>query len=232
MDYADRAASVKEAGDAGAEFLPVLGCPSLSILGGKMCPELTAELGPSGITAEPGVLWWDPRESTAPWNSPGEQPHFWAGAGQNDCCGSWGWDQGEGGSSQASSPPSSVCGSLWGAGQAAWPLLECPGTKTLAEGVEKNAEHQRGRKWRALTAGGAQQSQFPPGRWPHCKSSVPASLACPQPAAIPSAWPKGLEEPWWGAVPFPACPTVSSGQSQSRETHSDLTRKLSKKKRK
>lgn len=49
-----------------------------------------------------------------------------------------GWDQGKGGSSQASSAPSSACGCLWGAGQAAWPLPERPGTKTLAEGVEKH----------------------------------------------------------------------------------------------
>lgn len=111
-------------------------------LGQRVCPEPTAELGPSDITAHPGVLWGEPRESTAPGNCPRQQPHFWAG--QDDCWGNWGWVQGKGGSSQASSAPSSAGGSLWGAGQAAWPLPECPGTKTLAEEMEKTPEHQRG----------------------------------------------------------------------------------------
>lgn len=46
--------------------------------------------------------------------------------------GSWGWHQGQG-----SSAPSSARGYLWGADQAAWPLPECPGIKTFAEGMEK-----------------------------------------------------------------------------------------------
>lgn len=38
LDYTDRAASLKEAADAGTEFLSVLGCPPLSILRGTSVP--------------------------------------------------------------------------------------------------------------------------------------------------------------------------------------------------
>lgn len=47
-------------------FCLCLAVPLYPSLGERLCPELTAELGPGGITAESGVLWWDPRESTAP----------------------------------------------------------------------------------------------------------------------------------------------------------------------
>lgn len=186
-------------------------CPSLRE---RVSPGPAAELGPS-ITAESRVLWWESRESTALENIPWEQPNFWAGAGPNGCWGNWDWQQREGGSSQASSAPSSAHGGLWRASQAAWPLRECSDTKTLAEGMEKTTEHCGGRKHRALKAGGARQSQFPPGRWPHCQSPTSASLARPQPAAILPVQPQRLEEPWWGAVPFPACPPCPLGKARA-----------------
>lgn len=191
LDYTARAAAAQEAGDAGTELLSVPGRPSPSILGAAPVPEPRAELG---IAAESRVLRGEPGASTAHGSS-----HA-AGLGQLGLAPGTGIQR------------SQFCPWLFmGSRPGSLAFARVPWHQNICRRDGKTPEHQG---WRALTAGGAQQSQFPPGRWPHCRSPVFVSLA----AAIP-AW---LEGPEWGAVPFPACPTTSSGQSQSRETRSDL----------
>lgn len=186
LGYTDRAASEEEAGDAGAEFLSVPDRPSLSIPGAASVPRAHGRARPRRHHCRPRSAVGGTSEKHSSWELPTATATLlgWP----ERLLGQLGLGPGEGWQLSGIQCSQFCRWRFMGSRPGSLAFTRVPWHQNTSRRDGKNPRASEG-KWRALTAAGARQSQFPPGRWSRCKSPGSASLACPQPAAILLAWP-------------------------------------------